>query len=74
MAIVRKNQKDLSAAEKQAFVEAVQDLIDDGTYGKLVAIHGDMNHDMHGMDANGVQRFLPWHRDYLIQFETALAA
>ena len=48
-------------------------------YGKVVAVHGNMNHHMHGgmsmpgMPASvGTQRFLSWHRDYLLKFEQML--
>ena len=45
---------------------------------KLVAIHSDMNHNMHNMPGMpvsdptgsiGQQRFLPWHRVYLYVLE-----
>lgn len=77
MAIERKNQKDMTAAERQAYQEAVQHLDDSGDLGKLVAIHGDMKHRMHGAmegmtDPVGEQRFLPWHREFLLQFEAQL--
>jgi tyrosinase len=70
----RKNAHHLTAAESGRYKRAIKKMLADITnpYGKLVAIHGDMSHDMHGMDADGVQRFLPWHRDYLLQFEKAL--
>jgi tyrosinase len=55
------------------YVNGIQALIADGTYGRLVAIHGDMSHDQHGsMGPTGAERFLPWHRAFLRQLEAAL--
>lgn len=65
----RKDQAKLSAQEQQRFLCALSVLIQNGTFGQLVAIHADMSHMMHG-----TQRFLPWHRIYLIQLEKALQA
>jgi tyrosinase len=78
MATVRKNQKHMTSSEKQIMLAAIQDLVDNGEYGKLVAIHGDMKHRMHGTgmdgtdDPVGEQRFLPWHREFLLQLEKKL--
>lgn len=60
----RKDQAALTDIEKERFICAVNTLIANGTYGNLVAIHADMSHMMHG-----TQRFLPWHRVYLLQLE-----
>ena len=70
----RKNAHTISAADSNRYKNAINTMLADVTnpYGQLVAIHGDMSHDMHGMDATGAQRFLPWHRDFLLQFEKAL--
>jgi tyrosinase len=65
----RKDQSALTDVEQQRFLCALNVLIANGTYGNLVAIHSDMSHMMHGSD-----RFLPWHRVYLIQLEQALQA
>jgi tyrosinase len=78
MATVRKNQKTMTAQEKQEFLDTLQGLIDSGEYGKLVSIHGNMSHQMHGSDMMGnpdpvgIQRFLPWHRDFLRKLEAKL--
>jgi len=78
MATLRKNQKSLTSSEKQDYLAAIQELVDSGEYGKLVAIHGDMKHRMHGTgmegmdDPVGEQRFLPWHREFLLQLEKKL--
>lgn len=61
------------AAKADAFKRAYQRLIDDGTLGQLVAIHGDMSHQQHSMaGTSGSLRFLPWHRVFLYVFEAAL--
>lgn len=66
----------MTAAEQQRYINAIKSMLATPTnpYGKLVAIHGNMNHNMHGMNAVGTQRFLPWHRDYLLKFEKMLQA
>ncbi len=72
----RKEANAMTAVEQQRYVNAVNTMLADTSnpYGKMVAIHADMTHDMHGMDAAGTQRFLPWHRDYLMKFEKMLKA
>lgn len=72
--ILRKSAAVLTAAEQQTFKNAITRAIADGIYPTLVRIHANMSHDMHtmsGMPA-GTQRFLPWHRLYLINFEQAM--
>ena len=79
----RKDQAALSDPEREHFIDAVDslNLVDQtgvSAYGRLVAIHADMRHHMHDMgdgspmSALGQQRFLPWHRVYLYQFEQLL--
>ena len=72
----RKEANAMTAAEQQRYINAITTMLANPTnpYGKVVAIHSDMTHDMHGMDATGTQRFLPWHRDYLLKFEAMLQA
>jgi len=78
MTRTRKNQSELSATERQHYLAALQTMIDGGEYGRFVAIHGDMSHRMHDSDMNGhfdpvgAQRFLTWHRDFLLHFEDKL--
>ena len=64
----------MTAAEQNRYKNTITQLLANpmNPYGKLVAIHGDMGHDMHGMDATGEQRFLPWHRVFLLRFEEML--
>ncbi len=72
--LVRKSADALNDQEQQVFKSAITKAIADGTYSRLVHIHGDMSHDMHtmqGMPA-GTLRFLPWHRLYLVNFEQAM--
>ncbi|MBI3447772.1 MAG: tyrosinase family protein [Acidobacteria bacterium] len=75
--VVRKSADLLTAQEQGVFKNAVTRAIADGIYSRLVRIHADMTHDMHtmpGMGTTGTQRFLPWHRLYLIKFEQAMRA
>ena len=69
--IVRKSAAALTATEQQTFMNAITSAIADGAYSTLVRIHAIMSHDMHTMPGRpaGTQRFLPWHRLYLINFE-----
>ncbi len=74
--IERKNAFTITKKEQDTYINGVNALISDGTYGKLVAIHMNMGKfKMHTMNlANNVgrKRFLPWHRAYLLHFETEL--
>src|SRR4051812_3744117 len=75
--ITRLNAFNLSPTAQKAFINGVTAMIKDGTYGKLVAIHVNLAHSMHTMEGNtrqspGPWRFLPWHRAYLLEFETQL--
>jgi tyrosinase len=68
--ITRKDQAAMSSDEQQRFLSAINTLIANGFYGKYVAIHADMKHNMHTMDGPiGTQRFLPWHRVFLLDLE-----
>jgi tyrosinase len=70
---VRKDASSLTPVEQQRYVTGVTHLIGNGIYGQLVAIHADMSHLQHGsMGPVGTERFLPWHRDFLLKFERAL--
>jgi len=72
---VRKRASAMSVAEQTRFKNVVTQLIGNGSYGRLVAIHGDMSHDQHGgMGPVGTERFLPWHRDFLLKFEAQMQA
>ena len=70
MATKRKAASELTAAEQTAYHDTIGQLIQTGAYGSMVAIHGDMSHDQHGsMGPTGAERFLPWHRDFLLKLE-----
>jgi tyrosinase len=71
----RKRASQLTPTEEQRYVSGVNTLIQNGSYGRLVAIHADMQHMQHGsMGPIGRERFLPWHRDFLLKFEQQLQA
>ncbi|MBI3562064.1 MAG: tyrosinase family protein [Gammaproteobacteria bacterium] len=73
MAYARKSAFSLTKNERDAYIKGITDLIADGSYGKLVAIHSDMRHNMHSMGGDaGMRRFLPWHRAYVLHMEQAL--
>lgn len=67
------------------FITAIDQLVVNGDYHRMVSYHADMRHNMHTMGEftqtasgaistvpTGTQRFLPWHRQYLIEFENLL--
>jgi tyrosinase len=66
MTYPRKNQAELTELEQQRFLCAYQTLLGNGTLGQLVKIHSEVHYQ------HGSQRFLPWHRIYLIMLEHAL--
>ena len=83
--VVRKSWAGMTSDERIAFGEAVDAMIEDGSYGELVWYHMHSQMDaykMHsGMDYEknpekgdriGGKRFLPWHRIYLAEFERGL--
>ena len=77
MATVRKSAFALTAAEQNRYITVIKQLIAaaGNPYGTLVADHADMMHNMHGsMGPVGRQRFLPWHRRYLLELERKMQA
>ena len=82
MTIIRKS--NVTFDRWKQFKYAVRQMINNGTYQKLVDIHAAREqepdgllrsrHRMHGMMYGpiGFRRFLPWHRAYLIAFERQL--
>jgi tyrosinase len=62
----RKDQAALTDVEQERFLCAYQTLLNDGRLGALVAIHAQTHYQ------HGSQRFLPWHRVYLVQLEQLL--
>ncbi|MFJ2787664.1 tyrosinase family protein [Streptomyces sp. NPDC093249] len=75
MVYTRKNQRDLTAAERRTFVAAVLELKRTGGYDEFVRTHIDhYTSDGEGRlrTAHMAPSFLPWHRKFLLDFETAL--
>ncbi|MFG3499268.1 tyrosinase family protein [Streptomyces sp. NPDC047928] len=75
MVYTRKNQRDLTAAERRTFVGAVLELKRAGRYDDFVRTHIDYyNADGDGglRAAHMTPSFLPWHRQYLLDFEREL--
>ncbi|MGW3204195.1 tyrosinase family protein [Streptomyces sp. NPDC001135] len=69
----RVDHRQLCAADRDRFNQALQDLHADGRYQALAAIHSDVSHRMHSMMGSiGTQRFLPWHRVYTLKCEDLL--
>ncbi len=75
---VRKSATAMTVTEQNRFKSVITTLInrplDPNPYGTLVARHRNHNHNMHpesGVPLGGVgaQRFLPWHRVYLLKVE-----
>ncbi|TLX89782.1 MAG: tyrosinase family protein [Thaumarchaeota archaeon] len=72
MSVVRKRESAMTNAEKGRYINTIKKLIENGTYGKFVKFHSEMSHRMHsmgGMDTVGRNRFLSWHRVYLLKLE-----
>src|SRR5438067_13529123 len=76
--INRKSVFELTSAEQDRFLHVVATMNfgpEPTLYGEFVGIHADMRHRMHssmGGGAVGRQRFLPWHRDFLVKFEAEM--
>ena len=72
----RKNAFKITKAEQDAYIDGVTQMIADGSYQKLVAIHAEMKHNMHTMAGPKLtesrRRFLSWHRAYLVHMEEQL--
>jgi tyrosinase len=75
---VRKRASALSPSEKQRYIDCINQL-NSGPgptpFATLVSFHADMSHNMHGsMGTVGRQRFLPWHRRFLMELEKKMQA
>lgn len=71
---VRKNALAMTAVEQNRFIYVMNTLInapgDPNSFGDIVGFHRDMANNMHAsMGLVGAQRFLPWHRAYLLKLE-----
>jgi tyrosinase len=75
---VRHNQRDLTKAQRAAFVNALLAVKSNGTYDDLVRTHNTFAaSDAGGADGRYAHRcpsFLPWHRRLLLDLEDALRA
>jgi hypothetical protein len=75
---VRKNinvmNDDENKKEKEILITAIEKSIESGEYGKLVTFHSQFMFDIHSFSggAHVNQRFLPWHRVYLVKLEEML--
>lgn len=77
LAAIRRRRVDhrvFDASARGVFNRALQKAHQAGTYQQLSAIHANAaTHRIHSMQGSiGTQRFLPWHRQYLLQFENLL--
>lgn len=74
--IIRKNASALTRTERRRYVDTIATLNSGPSptrYAQLVGVHADMSHRQHGgMGPIGQQRFLSWHRDFLLHLETEM--
>ena len=63
----RRPWRDLSCGEQDEFLTAIHRLKDNGIYDDFV-----FTHQWESRDTHGTAMFLPWHRWYIYQFESAL--
>lgn len=75
---VRKKASAMTVAEQQRYISVITTLNSGSAptaYGTLVGFHADMSHNMYGsMGPVGRQRFLAWHRDFLLKLEQQMQA
>lgn len=72
--VVRKRASAMNGAEQSRFLNVLKTLInqpgDPNPYGNLVALHANHTFNMHPfMGSVAAQRFLPWHRVFLLRVE-----
>jgi tyrosinase len=67
----RKNVKDLEPKEQELLKTAFEKAVKSGEHMKLMTFHSQYMFDIHSFPRAN-QRFLPWHRVYLIKFEEML--
>jgi hypothetical protein len=70
----RKNINNLNDDEKTILISALEKSIKLGEYAKLVTFHSQFMFDIHSFSGGPHvnQRFLPWHRVYLVKLEEML--
>lgn len=64
---IRKDYREMTDAEMNDYVAALNLMKSSGVYNTIVAQHGTQGHLIHGTPI-----FLPWHRMYVLDFEAAL--
>lgn len=73
---IRKSMLDMSQAEWDVFNNAINELVESGKWNDVYLYYADrvQRHRMHGSMAGpiGYDRFLHWHRAYLLECEDAL--
>jgi tyrosinase len=62
----RPDQAALNSSQQERFLCAFETIAANGTLGQFVKIHGETHYQ------HGTQRFLPWHRVFLLLLEQAL--
>ncbi|MCQ8130366.1 tyrosinase family protein [Methylomonas rivi] len=71
--VTRKNESTLPSEERIRFINALREMMHRGSYQNIAVIHANMHHNMHGaMGRLGLNRFLSWHRRFLLAFEQEL--
>lgn len=75
----RLDEAELTNQQRDTFIKVVKILIENKKYNEIVNIHANPSRDMHSrnmatgqISRTGAQRFLPWHRVYLLEFEKIL--
>ena len=71
----RVDHRTLDENDRNRFNEALRLAYQDGSYNAVAVVHEDMSHRMHSIMGGGYiggQRFLPWHRIYLVKMENVL--
>ena len=64
---IRKDHRSLTSDEQNRFLNAFTQINAINAFGSMVDIHANAIHQMHSF-----QRFLPWHRIYLLRMEALL--
>lgn len=71
--LTRRDEASLTDAERTRFIDVVRQMMQDGSYQRIAVVHANMRHNMHGtMGRLGLNRFLAWHRRFLLAFEQEL--
>ncbi|MEU9088362.1 tyrosinase family protein, partial [Streptomyces sp. NPDC048357] len=65
---IRKNYRSLTSVERNRLVQAIFDLKSKGIVDQYAALHEE--HFSHGIHRGS--HFLPWHREFILRFETEL--